>query len=140
MCNETMRENPAAFFLVSGCFKTQEMCIKAVEVDSWQLDDVPNHFETQGVCDNAVWEGLFSLQFVPDWFVAQEQIDLWDDDDNYHDDEKLIKCYEDHKERKAQKAKIEGELIRIAWPPLRLWDCCTSEDGKRDVKKLFLTI
>ena len=28
-----MRENPAAFFLVPDCFKTQKMCNDAVDVD-----------------------------------------------------------------------------------------------------------
>ena len=32
------------------------------------------------MCDQAVKYDSSSLQFVPDWFVTQEQIDLWDDD------------------------------------------------------------
>ena len=56
------------------------MCNKTVEVDPWQLKDVPNHFKTQEMCNKAVGYYLFSLQFVPDWFVTQQQIDVWYDD------------------------------------------------------------
>ena len=35
------------------------MCIKAVEVDPWQLGDVPGHFKTQEMCDDAEGETLF---------------------------------------------------------------------------------
>ena len=35
------------------------MCIKAVEVDPWQLGDIPGHFKTQEMCDDAVGETLF---------------------------------------------------------------------------------
>ena len=31
-----------------------------------------------------------SLEYVPDWFVTQQQIELWDDDDEYYDDDKII--------------------------------------------------
>ena len=53
---------------------------KTVEVDTWQLKDVPNHFKAQEMCNKAVGYYLFSLQFVPDWFVTQQQIDVWYDD------------------------------------------------------------
>ena len=46
---------------------------------------------TQGcccMCDKAVEEDLYLLEYVPDWFIRQEQIDLWHDDcydDDYYD-------------------------------------------------------
>ena len=43
MCNEATCENPAAFFLVPDHFKGEEMCIKALEVDSSQLYDAPDY-------------------------------------------------------------------------------------------------
>ena len=64
------------------------MCIKAVEVDTWRLKDVPVHFKTQAICNEVVRDYLFSLQFVPDWLIKQEQIHRWYDDDyvyNYDD-------------------------------------------------------
>ena len=42
-------KQPSSIFLVSERFKTQEMCIKSVEVDPWQLKDVPDHFKSQYV-------------------------------------------------------------------------------------------
>ena len=38
----------------------------------------------------AVMEDPSSLEYVPDWFVTQQQIELWDDDDEYYDDDKII--------------------------------------------------
>ena len=66
------------------------MCKKTVEVDPWQLRDVPDYFKTQGMCDKAVGNYLFSLQFVPDWFVTQQQIDTWYDDDYVYNDHEMI--------------------------------------------------
>ena len=59
------------------------MCNKAVEEDPWQLINVLDHFKTQIMGDDALWRDPFSLQFVPDWFVTQEQMDLWHDNDDY---------------------------------------------------------
>ena len=73
MCNEIMRINPAVFFLVPDRFKTQEMCIKALKVDTWRvLEDVPDCFKTQDMCDKIVSKCHSSLMYVPDWFVTQQ--------------------------------------------------------------------
>ena len=80
MYNKIMHIMPDVFHHISDHFKTQEMCNKTVEVDTWELKDVPNHFKTQEMCNKAVGYYLFSLQFVPDWFVTQQQIDVWYDD------------------------------------------------------------
>ena len=47
MCNEIMRTIPEPFHHVADCFKTEKMCIKAVEVDPSFLQLVPNWFVTQ---------------------------------------------------------------------------------------------
>ena len=65
MCNKTMCINPAVFFLIPDNFKTQEMCIEGIEVDSWQLHHVPDRFETQKMYDKAVREDPSSLEYVP---------------------------------------------------------------------------
>ena len=57
------------------------------------------------------------LQYIPDWFVTEQQIELWDDVDDYCNDDQIIEWYQGYKERKAQKAKIEEELMRIACHP-----------------------
>ena len=79
----------------------------------------------------------FSLQFVPDWFVTQEKVGLWDDDDDYCNDDKHIEWYHGYKKFKAQKVKIIDELMPIAWYPSRYWDWCISEDEKRDTEALW---
>ena len=43
----------------------------------------------------------------------------------------MIEWYDGYKKRKAQKARIKDELIRIAWHPDRVIDWCMSEDEKR---------
>ena len=67
------------------------------------------------MCDDVVCRDPYSLQFVPDWFVTEEQIDVWYYDDGYCDDDELIEWYNDYHRRKAQKSKIKEELLAIAW-------------------------
>ena len=92
MYNEIMRIIPNAFHHIADHFKTQEMCEKAIEEDPWQLKDVLDCFKTQKMCNKAVRYYLFSLQFDPDWFVTQQQIDLWHDDDYVYNDNEMIRC------------------------------------------------
>ena len=47
-------EDPWVLRFIPDCFKTQEMCIEALEVGLWQLKDIPDHFKTQDICDDAV--------------------------------------------------------------------------------------
>ena len=42
--------------------------------------------------------------------------------EDFDDDDVLIKCYHDYQKRRAQKAKIKDELVRIAWHPYRVID------------------
>ena len=88
------------------------------------------------MCDKAVASNSYMLRYVPNWFVMQ-QVKLW------HDDE-IIEWHNGYQKRKAQKAKIEEELMHIAWHPLKWWDWCMSEDEKKQKKcgskrELFLT-
>ena len=71
MCSEIMRTMPDAFHHILDCFKTQEMSIKAVEVDPSFLQFVPYHLKMQGICDKAVRDNPRTLLFVPDWFVTR---------------------------------------------------------------------
>ena len=87
-------------------------------------------------CDKAVIDDTSSLQFIPGWFVTQQQIDLWYDDECQYYDDELIKWYKGYQKRKDQKAKIKKELLPIAWHPfypllgIGMMDWCTSEDKK----------
>ena len=93
------------------------MCKKAFEQDLGLLWPVPNQYKTQKMFDKAVKEDSCLLEYVPDWFVKQQHIDLWDDNDDYFGDDKLIEWYEGHKKRKGQNALIKEELLPIAWDP-----------------------
>ena len=110
------------------------MCIEAVDVNPWQLYDVTDCFKTRKICDDAVGGDPYSQQFVPDWFVTEQQIKIWDDDDEYCDDDELIKWCNGYKKRKAQKVRIKEELLLITWHPDRVMDWCMSEDEKRQWK------
>ena len=72
----------------------------------------------------------YFLQFVPDWFVTQEQLEIWHDDDEYCTDDEIIESYKRYEKRKAQKATIKEELMSIAWHPKRVMDWSMPEDEK----------
>ena len=97
MYNEAVRNNPWTLEHVPDHFKTQEMCIKAVEVFSGLLWSVPGHFKMQDICDKVVGKVPWSLECITNWFVRQGQIKLWRDHDDYCNDDRLIKWYEDYK-------------------------------------------
>ena len=113
MCNEAVCNNPAVFFLVPDHFKTQEMYNEAFKVDLWSLYDIPDNLTTKGMCDDAVGSNLHSLQFVLDWLVTEQQIKVWHDSDDWHDDDELIEWYKNYKKRKAQKAKIRKNFCLL---------------------------
>ena len=125
---QEMCEDPAVFFLIPDRFKIQEMYKKAAKVDPWQLKDAPDYFKTQKMCDKEARDYLFSLQHFPNWFVTQEQINLWYDDKYVYDDDRMIEWYKGYKKRKAQKGPIKKELMfffpgyvrvavtRVCWP------------------------
>ena len=61
-----MRIKPYLLRYVPDHFKTEEMCKKAVEQASWQLENVPDQFKTQKMCEKAVEDEPHSLIFVRD--------------------------------------------------------------------------
>ena len=72
--NEVTYINTGAFFCIPHHFETQEMCIKGVEVDPWQLYHIPDHLKTKEMCDKTVRDDPSSLEDVPDWLVTQGQV------------------------------------------------------------------
>ena len=133
MCEKVVEKNPRQLKSVPDCFRTQEMCSKAVEEDPYSLEYVPDHFKPWEIYDDAVWGDPFSLVCVLDWFVTQQRIGPWDDDDHLNDDE-LIEWYNGYQKRKVQKARIEKELMRIAWHPSRWGDWCIMKTRKKRQK------
>ena len=82
------------------------------------------------MCDDVVQRNLYSLQFLSDWFVIEEQIRTWDDEDQYYDDDELIEKCDGYYKRKAQKSKIKEKLLLVAWHPDCVKDWSISEDEK----------
>ena len=74
---------------------------------------------------------------VPDWFVTHQQIKIWQDNNDYCNDDELIEWYEDYQKRAVQKASIKEELMPIVWHPSRWWDWCVLEDEKQETEKLW---
>ena len=113
------------------------MCNKAVRIEPILLVYVPDHFKKQEISDKAAMLCPWSLKYIPDWFVTQQQIKLWYDDDYYCNNDTLIEQYDRYKKRKAQKASIKEEILPIAWHPSRYWDWCMLEDEKKETEKLW---
>ena len=99
--------------------------------------NIPDYLKTQKMCDEAVKDDPSSLQLVPDWFVTQQQIDVWYNDDYWYHDDGIIEWYEGHLKRKAQKVKIKDELMPIARHPSGWWDRCVTEDEKKETENFF---
>ena len=87
------------------------------------------------MCNKAVKDDPSSLQFFPDWFVTQQQIDVWHDNAYWHDDDEAIEWYNGYQRRKAQKATKKEELMPIVWQSDRVMDWSMSEDKKGWWKK-----
>ena len=88
MCNEVMRNNPAAFYRIPDRLKTEEIGKEAVRREPWALGFVSDNFKTQEMYDDVVRDDPYSLQFVPDWSVKREGVDMCYDD--YYDDMVII--------------------------------------------------
>ena len=72
----------------------------------------------------------YFLQFVPDWFVTQEKLEIWHDDDEYFTDDEIVESYKRYEKRKVQKATIKEQLMSIAVYPNRVMDWSMPEDEK----------
>ena len=57
------------------------------------------------MCNKVVRMDPWLLNNVPDWFVTQEEVKLWHDDNDFYDDDEIIEWYDGYQKRKAQKAK-----------------------------------
>ena len=115
------------------------ICIKAKDVDIEPrfLPFLPDRIKTREMCEKAVKKYLWLLKYVPDWFVTQEQLEIWHDDVEYCTDDGLIKWYEGYQKRRTHKAQIKKELLRIAWHPSRYWDWCVLDNEKKEIGKLW---
>ena len=69
---ETPNRFTMQFFLITDCFKTQGMCIKAVEEGPSNLGYVPDCLKTQEMCNEVVRIKPVLLVYVPDRLKTQE--------------------------------------------------------------------
>ena len=56
-------------------FKTQEMCIDAVDRNVLMFEYVPNHLKTQEMCMDAVTRNELMFEDVPDHLKTREMCD-----------------------------------------------------------------
>ena len=63
---------PCWIITIPDHLKTQEMCNKAVRINSLSLAYVPDHFKTQGMCNGVVHNKPCMMLFVPDHLIPQE--------------------------------------------------------------------
>ena len=77
------------------------------------------------------------LKYVPDWFVTDQQIKIWHNNDSYCNNDKRIAQCKGYQKHKAQKAQIRKWLMPIPWHPSRWWDWCVPEDEKKETEKLW---
>ena len=134
MCNKAVEKNPWELEFVLDRLKTQEMCNKAVARSSYMLGGVADHFKTQEICEKAVEKDPYMLGHMPDWFLTQQQVGPWYDDDEFFDDDEIVKWCNGYQKRKPQKAQIKKVLKLIACHPSR----CLSEDVKKQTEQLWV--
>ena len=65
---------------VPECYKTQEMCLKAVDACPFVFESAPNRYNTQETCDKAVSNDLFVLKYCLNIYKTQETCDKSVDD------------------------------------------------------------
>ena len=118
MCEKAVKDEPGPIKFVPDHFDTHFLSFKVVEAAPWRLDDIPDHFKTPKMCNDTVRKGLFYLQYVHGWFVTQEQLKIWDDYNDYWNDNEIIKWYDGYQKRKAQKAQIKKELMPLLGIPI----------------------
>ena len=102
-------------FFIPDHLKAQEMWNKEVDIKPNFSVLVPDRLRAEEMCNKAVYKYPWLLKYLPDWFVTQQQLKLWHDDDYYCNDDEIIKWYDGDKKRKAQKVKLKEVLMPISW-------------------------
>ena len=74
MCDKVVYNFPSAMQFIPECYKTLEICSKAVFEDLFMLKYCLDRNNTQEMCDKAADDFQPKLKFVPDWFVTNKMI------------------------------------------------------------------
>ena len=72
MCIKALEVNPWLLKYVPDNLKTRETNEKAVNIEPWLLAYVPNNLKTQEMCKKAVGEDTNMLKYIPDQYIIQE--------------------------------------------------------------------
>ena len=104
MCDKALELDPWRLGYVPDHFKTQEMFIKSIQANPFDVSDHlktqkmyneavaqlscilkfdPDDFKRQEMCNEAVAQFSYNLKYVPDWFVTQSQVKIWHDGDSF---------------------------------------------------------
>ena len=78
------------------------------------LEFVPDHLKMQEMCDKAVRDDPSYLVCVPDWFVRQQQVNMWYDD--YYNDgdyDEIIKWHNGHKKGRPRRHKFRKNFCPL---------------------------
>ena len=93
MCNEAIHTDPYSLAFVPDRFKTQKMCDKAINIEPFTQSHDHDNLKMREMCIRAVEASLGLLGHIPEWFVTQQQIDVWYDGEYWYYDDELIQWY-----------------------------------------------
>ena len=74
---------------------------KDVDIEPRFLPFVPDCFKTREMCEKAVKKYLWLLKYVPEWFETPQQIKIWHNNNDYCNNDELIEWYKGYQKRKA---------------------------------------
>ena len=72
MCVQAIEEDSWSLRFTPDCLKTQDICFKAVFKETSLLEKILDHLQTQETCAEAVSNGEYLLKYVPDCFKTLE--------------------------------------------------------------------
>ena len=61
-----------------------------MNIEPWSLQVVPDCLKTREMGEKADKKYLWLLKYVPDWFVTNQQLKIWHDNNKSCNDDKLI--------------------------------------------------
>ena len=72
--------------------------------------------------------------------MTQQQLKIWDDYDDYCNDDEVIEWYKGYEKRKARKVQIEKELMPITWHPSHWWVGTSLKTREKRLKNCWSNI
>ena len=135
MCDEAVHKEPYLLEFVSNSYETQDMGIKEVKEDPWDLAYVSDHIKAHMISDDEVCEDLDCLQFILNWLVRLKLVQMWDGGENYCYDNKLAEWCNGSKRHKALK-KVRQKVVTCRMAFIKMEDLCMTENDKIEIGKV----